>query len=77
MEGRCGCHGGEIVKLTAEEWHDVADLCEQGACQAADAGETHKHKACDKAVRWMHQLAMKATGYGLDAEEKEKQKQLI
>lgn len=60
------------MKLTSEEWHDVADLCEQGAYLAADAGETHKYRACDKTIEWFNKLAMKATRYALNAEENER-----
>jgi hypothetical protein len=52
---------GEVVGLKTEDWVDVADLCEQGAAQAEVAGETHTRNSIKIAVRWLNQLAMRAT----------------
>lgn len=48
--------------MTAEDWHDAADLFEQGASQAEHASsETHTIAARDYAVKRMNSLAMYAT----------------
>lgn len=55
--------------MTPEEWHDAADLFEQGAYMASDSCETHKRKSCDYAVKRLNALAMWATGKAMDAKK--------
>jgi hypothetical protein len=66
---------GRRIPLTAKDWHDAADLFEQGAAQAEQTStETHTDAACRYAVARMNSLAMYATGKALDAAAKAKLK---
>ena len=60
VPGVQGQEGFEVKRLTAEDWDDVADLCEQGAIVSETGYEEHRPAAKTKAAAWMTALAMKA-----------------
>lgn len=68
---------GQTVKkvsksvLTAHDWDDVADLCEQAASGCENCYEDHTKKARKRASRWFRSLAMKAQRRSMDITDKE------
>ena len=59
-------------RLTADEWHEAADLFEQGAVLAEHSSETHPAASIAYAVARMNSLAMYATGRAIDERVKAK-----
>ncbi len=57
-------------RLSENDWHDVADLCEQAADACELGCEEHTLLARKKAMKWMHGLAQKATGNAMRISEK-------
>ena len=49
-------------RLSENDWHDVADLCEQAEGMCETGYEEHTLLARKRAMKWMHSLANKATG---------------
>jgi hypothetical protein len=58
-------------RLTAYDWDDVADLCDQGATMADTGYENHTRKARDKARDLMLKMAMYAHNQARKAEKRE------
>jgi hypothetical protein len=64
-----------MKQLTANDWDDVADLCEQAVSLVEESNGPNglnSPLAHQKATQWMHSLAMKATGLAMDRREKER-----
>ncbi len=62
---------GKPIKLTSDQWDDVADIFEQSAYMARDSKETHSVAACDYAAKRLDRMAMWATGRAMEARGKE------
>lgn len=59
-------------KLTAKDWDDVADLCEQAASGCEIGYEAHTLVARDRTAKWMRVLSMRAHDNARKLEAKEK-----
>ena len=61
-----------MKRMTAQDWYDVADICDQCVCVAEDCGDggLNSKAAHEKATQWMLKLVAKAHDNGARIEEK-------
>ncbi len=60
------------MRLTAQEWHEVADIYEEAGSGAEMQAETNGHRPAEYAAAVLRDMALRATAKALQADRRER-----